>query len=410
MRLPAVTRELPREVWVLAAVAFAVAVGFGIVAPAIPLFAKDFGVGTTAAAMVISAFAFARLITAPISGRVVDKFGERVVLAFGVGVVAVSSALAGLAQSYTQLLVLRGVGGFGSALFTVSAATLLLRSVPADLRGRASGMFSGGFLLGGISGPALGGFVTGVSLRAPFFLYAATLAVAVTIALIALRHSPLANKDANRKDVERTAVLPLFRNSSYRAALTTHFAQTWSMLGVRSALIPIFVTDVLDKSPAWIGAGFVVVAVLNAAILMPAGRFADTVGRRPVLIAGCSVAATGLLVLALVPNAAGYLVAMALLGIGSGMLDVAPAAMAGDVAGQRGGSVIAAYQMAGDLGMIVGPLVVGALADTVSFKAGFLVTAGAFAIAGLMSFAAAETHKRQPAEPLGDAQPERLGS
>ena len=53
---------LPREVAVLTAVAFAVAVGFGVVAPAIPVYAREFGVGRTAAGAVISAFAFMRLV------------------------------------------------------------------------------------------------------------------------------------------------------------------------------------------------------------------------------------------------------------------------------------------------------------------------------------------------------------
>ncbi|MDQ1703226.1 MAG: transporter, family, multidrug resistance protein [Frankiaceae bacterium] len=411
MPLPASLRELPREVWVLASVAFAVAVGFGIVAPAIPLFAKSFGVDNTHAASVISAFAFMRLLTAPIGGRVVDRFGERLVMATGVGIVAVSSAVAGLSQTYTQLLVLRGVGGFGSALFTVSAATLLLRSVPNELRGRASGMFSGGFLFGGISGPALGGFVTGISRRLPFFLYAGTLAVAVTIALIALRHSHTANADAAaRRQIERTAVFPLFRNASYRAALATNFADAWAMLGVRSALIPIFVTEVLHKSSSWTGAGFVVVAAINASLLLPAGKFADTVGRRPVLIAGCTAGAASLVVLALVPNLPGYLIAMALLGFGSGLLDVAPAAMAGDVAGRRGGSAIAAYQMSGDLGMIVGPLIVGYLADHVSYGAGFLVTAGVLGAAAVLAVVAPETHHRVTTAPQPEAEAERYGA
>ena len=165
--------NLPREVTVLTAVAFAVAVGFGVVAPAIPVFARDFGVGRTAAGAVISAFAFMRLVSALASGRLVNRVGERVVLATGIGIVAVSSALAGLSQSYTQLLLLRGVGGVGSAMFTVSAISLLLRVVDADQRGRAMSMWQTGFLLGAIAGPAIGGPLTDISLRAPFFVYAA---------------------------------------------------------------------------------------------------------------------------------------------------------------------------------------------------------------------------------------------
>lgn len=414
VRLPPSVRDLPREVWVLAAVAFAVAIGFGIVAPAIPLFAKTFGVGNFAAAAVVSVFAFMRLVTAPAGGRIVDRLGERSVMATGVGIVAVSSALAGLAQTYTQLLVLRGAGGFGSALFTISAATLLLRSVRADQRGRASGMFSAGFLIGGISGPALGGVVVQWwGLRAPFFLYAGTLVGAVAIALVQLRRTELAAKEAERQAAARTSVLHLLRTQqAYRAALTTHFADTWAVLGVRLALVPLFVQDVLQRDPMWVGIGLAVVAAVNGALLLPAGKWSDAMGRKPVLLTGCTLAGTGIVVLALVTNLPGYLVAMVLLGAGSGFLNVAPGAMAGDLAGQRGGSVIAVYQMAGDLGMIVGPLLVGWLADEYSFSVGFLATAGAFLLAIVMTLFAQETHKRvtdEPAEPLPEEVPERYG-
>ena len=131
--------DLPPEVAILTAVAFTVALGFGIVAPAIPAFARLFGVSVAAAASVISVFALMRVVGALPAGRLVDRFGEPGVMAAGIAVVAVSSVLAGFSGSFTQLLVLRGIGGLGSAMFSVSAQALLLASVPGDQRGRASG-------------------------------------------------------------------------------------------------------------------------------------------------------------------------------------------------------------------------------------------------------------------------------
>ena len=64
---------LPREVRVLVAVAFFVALGFGIVAPALPVFARDFGVGRAAAGAVISVFAVMRIAFALPAGRLVDR-------------------------------------------------------------------------------------------------------------------------------------------------------------------------------------------------------------------------------------------------------------------------------------------------------------------------------------------------
>ena len=170
-------RDLPPEVRALTGVAFMVALGFGLVAPALPLFASEFGVGQAAAGAVVSAFALMRLVMAPFVGRLVNAVGERVLLATGIGVVAVSSALAGLSQSYWQLLVLRGAGGVGSIMFSVSAASLLVRVTPSHLRGRAQGVWAGAFLIGLVAGPAVGTVAT-FSLRLPFFLYAGTLVVA----------------------------------------------------------------------------------------------------------------------------------------------------------------------------------------------------------------------------------------
>ena len=107
----------------LTAVSFTVALGYGIVAPAIPAFARQFGVSSAAAASVISAFALMRVLGALPAGRLVDRFGEHAVMAVGITVVAASSILAGFSQSFGQLIVLRGVGGLGSAMFSVSAQT-----------------------------------------------------------------------------------------------------------------------------------------------------------------------------------------------------------------------------------------------------------------------------------------------
>lgn len=383
-------RDLPREVTVLVSVAFFVAVGFGIVAPALPVFAREFGVSNAAAGAVISAFAVARLVSALGAGRLVDRLGERVVLATGIGIVAASSLLAGLAQSYTQLVLLRGAGGVGSAMFSVSATSLLLRVVDTTQRGRAVGMWQGGFLVGTICGPALGGAVIGLSIRAPFFLYAGTLAVAGAIALFALRRTALRER-SDAGHANRTSLGTALRHRAYQAAMATNLARAWSVLAVRSAIVPLFVTEALGLDPEWIGVGFVIVAALSAVLLLPAGNYADTRGRRPLLVGGLGLCTAGLLVLALAPNLVGYLCAMALLGMGSGTLDVAPGAILGDVVGGRGGTAVAAYQMAADVGNIAGPVVAGLLADRYGFSAAFGVSAGITVAALLLSAAAPET-------------------
>ena len=375
----------------LVVVAFFVALGFGIVAPALPLFARDFGVGKAAAASVVSAFAFLRIAFAFPAGRLIDALGERLVLGAGIGIVAVSSLLAGLAQSYWQLLVLRGAGGVGSAMFSIAANSLIVRMVPSVQRARAVGLWQGGFLLGGIAGPGLGGVVTNASIRLPFFLYAGTLAVAGGVALVALRHTPLEDKTASGA-IRRTSLRTALRHPAYRAALATVFADSWASMGVRAALIPLYVQEGLHRSVIWTGIGFWCVAGINGAVLLPAGRFADRVGRKPVLVAGTAISASSFVLLALSSSLPAFLIAMGILGLGSGLIDVAPGAIVGDVIEGRGGPVFAAYSMSGDIANVVGPVATGALAES-SYAGAFALTAGILAGATAMGAMMPETRK-----------------
>jgi MFS transporter, DHA1 family, multidrug resistance protein len=394
---------LPREAAILSAVSFTVALGYGIVAPAIPAFARQFGVSVAAAASVISAFALMRVAFALPGGRLVGLFGSLRVMAIGIAVVAVSSVLAGFSQSFAQLLVLRGVGGLGSAMYSVSAQALLLASVPSSQRGRASGLYTGGFLLGGITGPALGGVVAAWSLRAPFFLYGALLAVPAVIAAVALGSARPVTQRATASLRESLAVLAgALRSRSYRAVAAVNLADGFAVLGIRGAIIPLFVRDSLHRPATWTGIGFLVFAALNGAALLPAGRVADTLGRRPVMVAGCAISAAGLLLLAVLPGLWVYLGALAVAGAGSGLLDVAPAAMLGDllsVQGRQGGILIAFFQMAGDAGAVTGPVVAGLLVDSASYAAAFGLAGGVLAAAALFALMAPEHHHDRATAP-----------
>ena len=404
VRAPAGLRGLPRETFVLAVVAFCVALGFGIVAPAIPLFALEFGVGPTAAGAVVSAFALMRFVSGLGSGRLVDRVGERAALVGGLAVVAVSSLLAGLAVTYPQLLVLRGVGGVGSAVFTIASTSLLLRVASRAQRGQTHSFYRAGFLVGGIVGPALGGAVVGLSLRAPFFLYAGTLVLAGAAAALLLPREPAGGPEPVTRGVgqddaepvqpqtagdQRTTLREALAVPAYRAALAGNFAVGFSVLGVRSTVVPLLVVQGLDLPPSWTGAAFLVSALVQTVLLLPAGRAVDTLGRRPTLIAGGLLTGASLAALAAATGPVTLLLAMSVFGGGAALLGVAPAALVGDVVEGRGGTAVAVWQMSSDLGSIVGPLAAGLLIDRASFGAALVVSAVVVAGAGLSGLAVA---------------------
>ena len=136
-----------------------------------------------------------RFVSGLFSGKLVDRFGERLVLGCGLLMVAVFTLLAGLAQSYSQLLFFRTAGGLGSSMFSISAGALLLRVVSDSQRGRAQSLYNGGFIAGGVAGPAFGGALLAISPRAPFFIYSGLLIFAGSFALFFLHEKRLGKKE-----------------------------------------------------------------------------------------------------------------------------------------------------------------------------------------------------------------------
>jgi len=377
--------RLGRDVVVLGVIAFFVMVGFGVVVPVLPVYAASFGVGYVAVGAVLSAFALMRLVASPFVGRMIDVAGERVVLSVGIGIVAVSSGLAGLAHDYVQLLVLRGVGGIGSAMFTISAMTLLLASTTPERRARSIGFYQGGFLVGGMAGPALGGLLATVSLTAPFFFYAGTLAVAGLVGILLL--SPPRRVDGGRASAVELArpLADVLRDVRFRAACVASFAQGWSSLGVRSALVPVLVVEVLLQPTSWTGVLFAVAAVAQTLALAPASRFVDTVGRRPAVIGSFAVAAVSLALVPLAPGLVSLGALLAVYGVATAFMGTAPAALVGDAAGARGGRPVAIFSMCSDVGAIAGPLVAGLLVDVASFEVAFGTAAALLAVSALVA-------------------------
>lgn len=404
MKLQSPLRDLPREVSVLVVASFFVAVGFGIIVPAIPLFARSFGVSNAAVGLIISLFAFARFASGLVSGKLVDKFGERAVFAVGVLLVSVSVGLSGLAQSYNQLLFFRAAGGLGSSMFSVAASSVILRSVSDAQRGHAQSVYNGSFLLGAIAGPAIGGALAAVSLRAPFFVYAIALSVSGTIAFIFFTSEHLqAPKKSEGKKVAMS-LRDALSLKGYRYALVITFVASWVLFGVRTSILPLFITEQLKSTAAVVGWGFTISAVIQGTLILRAGRLSDERGRRFILIVGTSIAMVGIICMTLTLNPAMYILTMAILGLGNAFLATAPATIVGDLIEGKGGQVIALFQMAGDAGMIVGPVVVGFIADHYGYRAAFGLSGLVFCIAIVLSIKMPETRKSRASQAVIDPQ------
>ena len=384
-------RDLPREVSILVAASFFVAVGFGIVMPAIPVFAKSFGVNNAAIGLMVSAFAITRFASGLISGTLVDKFGERKVFSTGVFMVSLFTFLAGVAQSYEQLLFFRAAGGLGSSMFSVAASSVILRSVSDNQRGQAQSVYQGSFIVGGMAGPAIGGLLSVISLRAPFFVYSILLLISGIVALFFLKGDSIGAKVKDNNSEPATTIREALAMPPYRIALVLAFIGTWVFFGMRASILPVFVTEELNSTTAVVGYGFAISAIVQGAILLKAGKFSDKKGRRAASIIGAHIVFLGVLLLTFSVNAWMFLLSMVVLGLGGAFLSTTPASIVGDIIKGKGGKVIAIFQMSGDAGMIFGPIIIGWISDVYSYRTAFGASAVIFCIALVLVYRIPET-------------------
>jgi len=373
------------------AASFFVAIGFGIVMPAIPVFAKSFGVNNAAIGLMVSAFAITRFCSGLISGTLVDKFGERAVFSSGVFMVSLFTFLAGLAQSYHQLLLFRAAGGLGSSMFSVAAGSVIMRSVDDNHRGRAQSVYQGAFLLGGIAGPAIGGLLSAISLRAPFFVYSILLLCSGVVAFFFLKGDKIGVKVSTSDSGESTTIAEALRMKPYVIALVLTFISTWVTFGLRASILPIFVTEDLNSTTAVVGYGLAISAVMQGIFLLRAGRFSDAKGRKASAVIGANVVFVGVLLLTFSTHVWMFLLSMIIMGLGGSFLTTTPASIVGDVIRGKGGKVIGIFQMAGDAGMMVGPIIIGAISDVYSYRAAFGFSAAIFIVVLVLVYQIPET-------------------
>ncbi|MGZ8735346.1 MAG: MFS transporter, partial [Acidimicrobiia bacterium] len=131
---------------------FVIMVGFGILSPILPLYARSFGVGLDSVGVLIAAFSITRLAVDPFTGAIIGRLGERRAVTVGAIVVGITTALAAVAPTFALLVVSRGAGGAGSAIFFTGLLSYMLRTIPGDRIGRVMSVWYASFNVGIIAG------------------------------------------------------------------------------------------------------------------------------------------------------------------------------------------------------------------------------------------------------------------
>jgi len=130
-----------------------------IVATALPTIVGEFG-GLAHISWVVTAYLLAQTIVTPIYGKLGDLYGRKRVLQFAIVIFLIGSALCGLSQSMSHLIIFRAVQGLGGGGLMVTTQAVVADVVPPRARGRYQGIFGAAFGFASIAGPLVGGYFT----------------------------------------------------------------------------------------------------------------------------------------------------------------------------------------------------------------------------------------------------------
>jgi multidrug resistance protein len=354
-------------------------VGFGIIIPILPIYARQLDVTPLQIGTLFAAFSIAQLLFAPVWGRISDRIGRKPVLVVSLFGTALGSVITGLSHSLLPLLIGRIIDGLSGASVSVAHAAVADVAEPED-RPRLMGLLGAAFGVGFVVGPALGALAGLGGAHVPFFVAAA---IAAINAVAAIRRLPETHTD--RQPVEETS--PLIEDPG---TLTPVLLRLVAVVFVSMVAFSAFETafPLLGiKRFGWGESATGVVFTLIGLLLMVVqggvvGHVAERRGEVRTIRTALCCNAIGLALLAPSGGWALLVASLFLLVVGQGLLTpTLTSAVAGRAHSQRRGATLGIQQSASGLGRVVGPLLGGLLFGHIGPAAPFVAGAGLVVVA-----------------------------
>lgn len=384
--------------------------GFGIITPVMPAYARSFGLGASSVGLVIGSYGLARFLANVPAGQVAERRGRRTVLIVGTAITSVASALIATAANLPQLLIYRLLAGLGAATVLTGGQIMVGDIATAENRGRMMSIYQGFFLVGVGFGPTPGGLLADhFGLRAPFVAYAVFSATACGLALLLIRETkpqedgrPRETVAPDTDTVDGLSLRTVVWGAPFLLIGAVSFAQFLARTGALFTVVPLLAKESIGLSASQIGLAMSLIWVVNIATLYHAGELSDRYGRKRVIVPSTLVAGLAVAMFALSRNYPLFLLSAVVWGIGSGISGPSPAAYVADIApAALRGRVFGLYRSVSDSGYIVGPLLLGWLTETSGYTAPLALTAALILLSGaLFALFAPELHRRTAAPTL----------
>ncbi len=368
---------------ILALSVFSAMLGVGIIAPLLPLYAEQMGATGIWIGIIFGGFSVSRAIVMPAVGRLSDRHGRKLFLSIGLLSYAIISLGYIWADSISQLTLIRLVHGVASGMVIPVAQAYVGDISPQGQEGTWMGYFNAAFFSGFGFGPLLGGILTehlGMT-----FAFSAMGGLNFLAFLGVILFLP----EVNPRKLA-TSSSPSFKQMSASSVIKGLFSYRLSFAvgrGAFATFLPIFAALYLGLTTSLIGVLLATNILLMALLQGFSGKIADRLNRRSLVIVGSIV---NFAFLILIPSAHNFwqLLALCVLGGLSGAISMpAASALIVDEGRKFGmGATMAIFTMAFSIGMAIGPIMAGGIADLANINSVFYFASGIVVIGTSLFF------------------------
>lgn len=343
--------------------------GVGIVIPFMPIYAKTLGATGITIGVFFASHPLAQMLFSPTIGRLSDRHGRKGFIVTGLFLSSLLSLWYVYAPGIFYLILGRFVQGGVMALILPIATAYVGDLAPPQKRGTYMGIFNL-FLTSSFGmGPLAGGWLSDAyGMEASFYWMGGLNAVAFLAVLFFL---PEARASAHAT-AQHTSYRDLLRQPKIRGLALYRMVNTMQM-GLWFSFLPLLAAELLGLRKAQIGSVIAIHMLASSLVQVPFGRLADRLNRRTLIAVGGYL---GSLAFATVFFAQGFthlLLIGSVTGAMGAMAMPALTALAADEGQHRGmGAVMGVLNIAMSAGMMLGPVLAGALAEIFGLRALFV--------------------------------------
>lgn len=368
--------------------------GFGLVMPLLPIYARDFGATGTQLGFLTASFAIARLVTAFPGGWLADRAGRKKPIILGLLAYSIVMALYGVSQDANQLILLRGFQGMASGVVWPVIGTMVVEMVPPKDRGKAMGLYEMMHFLGIVIGPGLGGVLAGVfTVAIPFFVCGVLAFFSSILVLFTVQETVTTKQSIddpptknacfgiNSKPPGGNSIIRSVKELTPYAGIFVGLCVARFVLAFSSSLmqpvLSVYANEEIGISEVGVGMLFTVQGIATIFATMPMGTVADRVGRKPMIILGKIIHASAAILVIFSGTLWPLLLIMTMRGLGRAASNPSITAMfSGLVPVSKRGRGMGIFNIFQNVGLVVGATVGGFLYEFSSHEAPFIACAG----------------------------------